>query len=499
MRKAHNENSGIFQLCLERFEDYFILDLAKLTSNGYCIDLDCLGDQLKFSCLTFPPKGLNASNEDIIVSIPTGTFNSNQLRRLAQIVENLVTLEELKFFRFFDFLISLSDNDPRKKEYFLLDLTKSYGLNIDSYKTDLTKTIYEKNLDNLELNERLKPLIHGTIKKKITVMQSLLDHFTKNTTLLIDQVMDKFDEKSMNLNKKLENAQNKILLQEAKVNRLNDVAWKIIKQFGEIKELNFSENDTVFFEDTNEDSFVEKVKREVLTLQEALQIRRSHGGEGLPEDFESPDKLLQFGRVEGAPSNIVDEIQFREREVISKKLQGCTWDPMENNTKITHMHLRKIDWIQDDSMHPAVKQLIKLRTKNHLKDETEINKNLEISSGNKIYDPISEYMIKKSNRVDDVTAENVKHSPTVFSYLGRPIPKLAHQEIRNIPRKKIIESIQHSMNTELSKNEKWKSYGRPILKREMKLKTPEGIKIEPLNVKANDFGISSKDVYNILL
>ncbi|KAJ1613912.1 hypothetical protein OIY81_765 [Cryptosporidium canis] len=494
MRKIQNENSGLFQLCLEKSEDYFVLDLTKLAANGYCINLECFGDQLKFSCLTLPPRGLSVSNEDIIVGVPIGTFNSNQLRRLAQIVESLVTLEELKFFRFFDFFISFSSNDPRKKEYFLLDLTKNYDSDENSL---IVQAINGKGFDTIELNDSLKPLVHGSIKKKITVMQNLLDHFTKNTNLLIDQIMDKFDEKSISLNKKLETAQNKILLQEAKVNRLNDVAWKIIKQFCEIKELDFSECDTVLSDGVDGGTHIGNGDREVLTLQEALQIRRSHGGEGLPEDFESPDKLLQFGRVEGAPNNIVDEIGPLERDAISRKLKGNIWGPTNTNN-VTHMHLRKIDWIQDESMHPAFKQLNKLKANDNSNDIVQINTKLETRSGNKIYDPISEYKVKKSSIADEM-AENTKHSPTIFSYLGRPIPKLAHQEIQFIPRKKIIESIQHSMNTESSKNEKWMSYGRPILKREMKLKTPEGIKIEPLNTKVNNFDISSKDVYNILL
>ncbi|POM85701.1 hypothetical protein CmeUKMEL1_18735 [Cryptosporidium meleagridis] len=496
--KNHYENSGLFQSCLEKVEDYFTLDLIKLSSNGFYNDLECLGGQLKFSCLTLPPKGLNASSEDIIVGIPVGTFNSNQLRKLAKIVENLVILEELKFFRFFDFFISLSNKDPTKKEYFLLDLTKSGGLKSDFKESNvLIETIYKKNLDNLELSETLKPLIHGTLKKKINVMQSLLDHFTKNTNLLIDQVMDKFDEKSINFNRKLETAQNKILLQEAKVNRLNEVAWKIIKQFGELKELDFSESETIFRVDIGKEQLEEKPYREVLTLQEALQIRRSHGGEGLPEDFESPDKLLQFGRVEGgAPNNFEDEISPQEKEIISKNLQEGIWDPMKNNTNLNHMHFRKIDWMQSDAIHPAFIQLLKLKTNSGIKDE--IKNKIETCSRNKIYDPISDYKIKKLNMIDNVT-ENNKHSPTVFSYLGRPIPNLRHQEMPCIPRQKIIESIQHSMNTEVSKNKKWKSYGRPIIKRDMKLKDPEGLRIGPLNTKVNDFEISSKDVYNILL
>ncbi|KAH8583887.1 uncharacterized protein ELE39_002645 [Cryptosporidium sp. chipmunk genotype I] len=498
MKNHYNENSGLFQSCLKKVEDYFVLDLIKLASNGFCNDLECFGGQLKFSCLTLPPKALNASNEDIIVGIPIGVFNSNQLRKLAQIVENLVILEELKFFRFFDFFISFSNKDPTKKEYFLLDLTKSYGFKSDLQEPNVfIEEIYKKNLDNLDLSEKLKPLIHGTIKKKINVMQSLLNHFTKNTNLLIDQVMDKFDEKSINLNRKLENAQNKILLQEAKVNRLNEVAWKIIRHFGEFKELDFSESETIFCTNTSEEQLEEKLNREVLTLQEALQIRRSHGGEGLPEDFESPDKLLQFGRVEGgAPNNVVDEISLDEKEIISKNLQGSIWDPMKNNADLNHMHFRKIDWMQNDSIHPAFKQMLKLRKKSELKDERK-NK-IEMSTGNKIYDPISEYKIKKLNIIDNI-AENFKHSPTVFSYLGRPIPKLRHQEMLYIPRQKIIESIQHSMNTEVSKNDKWRSYGRPMIKKEMKLKDPEKLKIEPLNTKVNKFDISNKDVYNILL
>ncbi|OII71326.1 uncharacterized protein cubi_01801 [Cryptosporidium ubiquitum] len=500
MKNLHNENSGLFQSCLENIEDYFVLDLTKLASNGYFTDLvECLGDKLKFLCLTLPPKGLNVSNEDIIVSTPIGMFSSNQLRKLAFIVENLVILEELKFFKFFDFFVSFSNKDPTKKEYFLLDLTKSYGFKSDLQEPNiLIETIYQKNLDNLELSEALKPLIHGTIKKKINVMQGLLDHFTKNTNLLIDQVMDKFDEKSINLNKRLETAQNKILLQEAKVNRLNEIAWKIIKQFGEMKELDFSECETIFCIDKGEEQSEGKLNREILTLQEALQIRKSHGGEGLPEDFESPEKLLQFGRIEGgAPNNIVDEIGLWEKEVISRNLQNGIWDPIKNDADLNHMHLRKIDWIQNDVVHPAFRELIQLRTSGKLKDE--IKNKIEMNTENKIYDPISEYTINKLNRIDNIKAGNINHSPTVFSYLGRPIPKLSHQEMPYIPKQKIIESIQHSMNTEVSKNNKWKSYGRPIVKREMKLKTSEGLKIEPLNAKLSNFDISSKDVYNILL
>ncbi|KAF7457239.1 hypothetical protein HWI79_2194 [Cryptosporidium felis] len=496
MRNIQNEYSNLFQTCLTKVDDYFILDLKTLASKGY-LNTENLGSQLRFSCSTTPPKELRASCEDIVVSIPIGIFNSTQLRKLAQIVENLVSLDQFKYFRFFDFLMNFANINSKCKEYFLLDVDQDNKIINGTQEESIQffKTCYDNNIGDSELCKTIKPLISGTIKKKIAIMQGLLDHFTKNTNLLINQIMDKFDEKSVDLNRELESVQNKILLQEAKVNRLNNISWKILKEFGIEKEFDLSENDTII-DGLDDNIFQEqKLKREILTLQEALQIRRSHGGEGLPEDFESPEKLLQHGKVQGgAPHNCVDEAYLGE----TRRKDNLKWDPVKFNDYQCHMYFRKINLTQTDALHPAIKELAKLQAGISKTEDKSSGKIVNISDN--IYDPILEYSIKNSFKLKNGTlGDNIHYSPTVFSYLGRPIPVLNHQEIPFIPKQRVMESIQHSMNTEISKNERWKSLGRPMIKKEMKVKESKGVKIEPLDIKANSFDISKNEVYNILL
>ncbi|KAK6590744.1 hypothetical protein RS030_132080 [Cryptosporidium xiaoi] len=472
---------------LTKTDDYFVLDLSLLSPECGLFTTENLGDELKFTCYSSPPKRISVPDDDIVVSVPYGRYESIQLRKLAHIIEQLSTLDELKYFRFYEIFDSKVGHYTNYKEYFLLETNERTDLNnSENGEYKLIDKLYEHNIS--EFNELLIPIIHGTVKKKIATMHGLLNHFTKNTKILIEQTMNKFDKKSSKINSNLQVIQNRILFQEARISRLNDFAWKILKQIGEEQiELSFSENETI---DNEKDHLYigNKMNIEVLTLKEAMEIRKSHGGSGLPEDFESPDELLQFDNNGGSQIKVLEKLDKIKKNI------GIEKNKLDKNLP-RNFHISKIEFDQTKTLHPAVTQLMKMKLGINLKNTKDTDKGLESNFGTKIYDPILEY--KNNSFGGGKTLKSF--IPTVFSYLGRPIPTLSHQDIPNIPKQKIIESIQHSMSTEVSKNEQWQKIGRPLEKKKMKEKIPEALKVKPTKHEVGAFNYSRDDVYNVLL
>ncbi|KAH8741534.1 hypothetical protein FG386_003176 [Cryptosporidium ryanae] len=486
MVNIQNIDKRLLRSSITKNNDYFVLNLKLLTSECGLFTIENLGDEIKFTCSSSPPRKLSISGEDIVVSVPYGKYESFQLRKLAHIIELLSTLDELKYFRFYEFFDNNIEHSINCKEYFLLETNEKSNLNTgkdDEF--NLLDRLNENIKSEFELNELLKPIIHGAVKKKIDTMHGLLNHFTKNTKILIEQTMDEFDKKSSNINSNMQIIQNRILFQEAKISRLNDFAWKILKQIGEEQvDLSLSESESVYDEKDNT-NIGHKVNKEVLTLKEAMEIRKSHGCLGLPEDFESPDKLVHFDS-----KKICNQNNTLEKFYGVKKNTG-----IETNS-LKHFHLSKIEFDQMKVLHPATTQMIKMKFGVNSENTKNIDKKSENNVCTRIYDPILEYK-NKNTRVGERTMKGF--TPTVFSYLGRPIPTLNHKELPYIPKQKIIESIQHSMNTEVSKNEKWRKIGRPVEKKEMKEKTPEILQVKPKRYEIGEFSYSINDVYNVLL
>ncbi|OII78006.1 hypothetical protein cand_036540 [Cryptosporidium andersoni] len=506
-----------YSKALKREYNGFVLDLPLFISELDSSISNLLGSKLSFFCKFTPPSNLHVNSNDIVVATPQDYYNEEQLKQLALIIDKIRGLSELKLCRYFEISIDIKSHDILAGlDYFLLDSnSSSYFQNKEVVEDKQTNSHDQKHLresNSKHIETILQQVFDENIKNKISTIHDLMDHFIHRTQELIANSKVRLEEKSININNVLSEIQNKVILREKKVKNLNNLAWKILEHYSdvgdELLESELSESNTASaFKPTNDEYHTE-----ILTLDEALKRRISHGGFGLPEDFGNPQKLLQLGESPGAPHNMDavknDHLKYRGSSASHFKVvnqsKSSLWDPIQKKIYSMHDLYHNYDNKYKETIHPATNKLLLIQNRDEMpfKRETSlIHRNRKV----KKYDPIIEYgrhsiqaKILKNHKIDFKD-----HYPTVFSYLGRPIPELNHHDPPHITRRAIIDSIKLSMSTDASRNIVWQSYGRPLPPRHIQESDKlESSKLEccsPLEHTYADSQIVGADVYYVLV